>query len=106
MTPTHVWAPRGWRAIGSVPGSWGTTTVIAPLGLEGVRAPFVFPGATDTQAFRTYVEEVLAPELRPGDVVIFDNLKPHHSAHVAEAIGRVGAGIRVGVRCKVPPHAC
>ena len=88
MTPTHAWARRGKRAIGSVPTSWGSTTVIAALGLDGVRAPLVFPGATDTQAFQTYVDEVLAPELHPGDVVIFDNLKPHLAPHVAESIER------------------
>ena len=86
MTPTHAWARRGQRAIGSVPTSWGSTTVIAALSLDGVRAPLVFPGATDTQAFQTYVDEVLAPELHPGDVVIFDNLKPHLAPHVAESI--------------------
>ena len=80
MTPTHAWARRGERAEGSVPSAWGSTTVIAAMGLDGVRAPLVFPGATDTQAFQTYVDEVLAPELRPGDVVVFDNLKPHLSA--------------------------
>ena len=53
----------------------------------------VFPGTTDTQAFQTYVDEVLAPELRPGDVVVFDNLKPHRSPHVAESIGRAGASV-------------
>ena len=88
MTPTHAWARRGQRAIGSVPTSWGSTTVIAALSLDGVRAPLVFPGATDTQAFQTYVDEVLAPELHPGDVVIFDNLKPHLAPHVAESIVR------------------
>ena len=60
--------------------------MIAALGLDGVRASLVFPGATDTQAFQTYVDEVLVPELRPGDVVIFDNLKPHLAPHVAESI--------------------
>ena len=77
MTPTHAWARRGERAEGSVPSAWGSTTVIAALGLDGVRAPLIFPGATDTQAFQTYVDQVLVPELRPGDVVVFDNLKPH-----------------------------
>ena len=67
--------------------------MIAALGWDGVRAPLVFPGATDTQAFQTYVDEVLAPELRPGDVVVFDNLKPHRSPHVAESIGRAGASV-------------
>ena len=80
MRPGRASARRGKRAIGSVPTRWGSTTVIAALGLDGVRAPLVFPGATDTQAFQTYVDEVLAPELRPGDVVVFDNLKPHLSS--------------------------
>src|SRR5271157_1448850 len=100
MTPTHAWARRGKRAIGSVPTSWGSTTVIAALGLDGVRAPLVFPGATDTQAFQTYVDEVLAPELHPGDVVIFDNLKPHLAPHVAESIERAGASV-----LPLPPYS-
>ena len=100
MTPSHAWARRGKRAIGSVPTRWGSTTVIAALGLDGVRAPLVFPGATDTQAFQTYVDEVLAPELRPGDVVVFDNLKPHLSRHVAESIERAGATV-----LPLPPYS-
>jgi transposase len=100
MTPSHAWAPRGERAIGSVPTSWGSTTVIAALGLDGVRAPFVFQGATDTQAFGTYVDEVLAPELRPGDVVVFDNLKPHRSPHVKRSIRRAGASV-----LPLPPYS-
>ena len=96
---THAWARRAKRAIGSVPTSWGSTTVIAALGLDGVRAPLVFPGATDTQAFQTYVDEVLAPELHPGDVVIFDNLEPHLAPHVAESIER-GASV-----LPLPPYS-
>ena len=67
-------------------------------------APLIFPGATDTQAFQTYVDQVLVPELRPGDVVVFDNLKPHLSRHVAESIERAGgdrpapAAIQLGLR--------
>ena len=60
----------------------------------------VFPGAIDTQVFQTSVDEVLAPELRPGDVVVFDNLKPHHSAHVAESIERAGASV-----LPLPPYS-
>ena len=100
MTPTHAWARRGERAEGSVPSSWGSTTVIAALGLDGVRAPLIFPGATDTQAFQTYVDQVLVPELRPGDVVVFDNLKPHLSRHVAESIERAGATV-----LPLPPYS-
>ena len=83
-----------------MPSSWGSTTVIAALGLDGVRAPLVFPGATDTQAFQTYVDEVLVPELRRGDVVVFDNLKPHLSRHVAESIERAGATV-----LPLPPYS-
>ncbi len=53
----------------------------------------VFPGTTDTQAFQTHVDEVLAPKLRPGDVVGSGNLKPHRSAKVAKSIGRAGASV-------------
>lgn len=77
MTPAYGWAPRGERAVGSAPGSWETLTVIAALGLDGVRAPLAFPGATDTAVFESYVEQMLVPELRAGDVVIWDNLSPH-----------------------------
>ena len=63
-------------------------------------APLVFPGATDEQAFRTYVEEVLAPCLRPGDVVVFDNLAPHHAAGVVEAIRGRGA-----TALRLPPYS-
>ena len=72
MTPASAWAPRGQRAVGWRTASWETVTVIAALGLDGVRAPLAFPGATDTAAFQTYVEQALGPELHEGDVVVFD----------------------------------
>jgi transposase len=100
MTPSPAWALRGERAVGSVPTSWGSTTVIAALSLDGVRAPFVFRGATDAQAFDTYVDEVLVPELRPGDVVVFDNLKPHRSPQVRRSIRRAGASV-----LPLPPYS-
>jgi transposase len=100
MTPTHAWAPRGERAIGQVPASWGTLTFIAALGLGGVRAPLAFPGATDTAAFQTYVEMVLVPELHKGDVIVFDNLSPHLSSSVAEAIEQAGGKVM-----PLPPYS-
>jgi transposase len=100
MTPTYAWAPRGERALGSVPTSWGTLTVIAALGLDGVRTPLAFPGATDTAAFQTYVEMVLVPELRAGDVVVFDNLSPHLSSGVTAAIEQAGAEV-----LRLPPYS-
>jgi transposase len=65
--------------------------VIAALGLDGVCAPLVFPGASDAVAFESYVADVLAPELQPGDVVIWDNLPSHQGHAVAEAVRRAGA---------------
>src|SRR5271166_5802934 len=88
------------RVVGSAPASWGTVTVIAALGLDGVRAPLAFPGSTDTAAFQTYVEQVLVPELHEGDVVVFDNLKPHLAAGVAKSIE--GAGAQV---LPLPPYS-
>ena len=93
MTPAYARGPRGQRVVDSVPASWETVTVIAALGLDGVRAPVVFPGATDTAVFQAYVDQVLVPELRPGDVVVFDNIKPHLTAGVAQSI----AGARAQV---------
>ena len=63
-------------AVGSAPGSWESLTVIAALGLDGVRAPWRSRGSTDTAVFESYVEQVLAPELHAGDVVVWDNLSP------------------------------
>lgn len=100
MTPAYAWAPRGQRALGSAPASWETVTVIAALGLDGVRAPLAFAGATDTAAFQSYVEQALVPELHAGDVVVFDNIKPHLDSGVAEAIGRVGARV-----LPLPPYS-
>ena len=100
MTPAYARAPRGERAVGSAPASWESVTVIAALGLDGVRAPLAFPGATDTAAFQSYVEQVLVPELHAGDVVVLDNLKPHLAAGVAAAIDAAGASI-----LPLPPYS-
>ena len=86
-------AARGQRVHGSVPGCWDSLTLICGMRLDGVVATLAFPGATDTDAFRTYAEQVLEPQLRPGDVVIWDNLKPHKDGDVIQAVE--GAGARV-----------
>jgi transposase len=100
MTPAYAWAPRGERAVGSAPASWETVTVVAALGLDGVRAPLAFPGATDTAAFQSYVDQALVPALHKGDVVVLDNLKPHLAAGVAAAIERAGARV-----LPLPPYS-
>ncbi len=92
MTRAYGWAPRGERAVGSAPGSWESLTVIAALGRDGVRAPLVFPGSTDTAAFESSVEQVLVPELHAGDVVVWDNLSPHQAYAAAAAVRRAVPG--------------
>jgi transposase len=91
MTRTHGRAPVGERVHGAVPGHWDSVTLICGLRLSGVTAPVVFPGATDTPAFQSYVEQVLVPELQPEDVVIWDNLQPHKAAAVVAAVEQAGA---------------
>jgi transposase len=100
MTPAYAWAPRGERAYASAPGSWESVTLTAALGLDGVRAPLVFPGSTDAATFQTYVAEVLVPALHEGDVVVFDNLSAHVSPVVVEAIERAGASV-----LPLPPYS-
>jgi len=100
MTPTHGRAPRGERVIASAPASWESVTVIAALGLDGVAAPVAVPGSSNAATFLAYVEQVLVPSLRPGDVVVFDNLASHFTPGVAEAIEKVGARL-----LPLPPYS-
>ncbi len=69
---------------------WQTHTVVAALRLDGLSAPAVFDGPIDTVRFRAYVEQVLVPTLRPGDVVVLDNLAVHKQPEVRIAIEQVG----------------
>jgi transposase len=100
MTPAYGRAPKGERVEASVPASWESVTVIAAMGLGGVRAPLAFEGAIDAAMFLMYVERVLVPALRRGDVVIFDNLSSHLSPAVSEAIERAGASV-----LPLPPYS-
>jgi transposase len=93
MTRTYGRAPEGERIPKSKPGQWQTVTLITGLGLRGVVAPFAFVGATDTTAFQTYVTEILVPVVRPGDVVVWDNLKPHKNKEVIAALEEAGARV-------------
>jgi transposase len=86
-------APRGERVYGSAPGRWDSLTLVSSLRLGEVVASLAFPGATDTAAFQTYTERVLGPKLRRGDVVVWDNLKPHKNRQVVEAIQGLGARV-------------
>jgi transposase len=100
MTPAYGRAPRGERVEASVPASWESVTVIAAMGLDGVRAPLAFPGSVNAATFESYVEQVLVPALRPGDVVVFDNLSSHLGPAVFEAIERAGARV-----LPLPPYS-
>lgn len=85
-------APRGQRLVASVPhGHWKTLTFTAALRDDGISAPMVLDGAMDGDAFRTYVRDFLVPILRPGDIVVLDNLKAHKVAGIREAVQGAGA---------------
>jgi transposase len=85
-------SPRGERLVASVPhGHWKTSTFLAALRHDGLVAPCVIDGAINGAAFRAYVEQFLAPTLKPGDLVVLDNLSSHKVAGVREAIEACGA---------------
>jgi transposase len=84
----------GQRLVGHLPhGHWKTCTMISAIGLRGAFAPAVFDGPADREVFRAYVQQVLTPALRPGDIVIMDNLASHKAAGVREAIAAAEATV-------------
>ena len=92
MAPLRGWAPRGMRLITKVPhGHWKTTTFLAALRHDRIEAPWVLEGPIDGESFQIYVENVLLPTLRPGDIVIMDNLGSHKGKTVRRLIRSVGA---------------
>jgi transposase len=94
-------SPRGVRLRDYAPyGHWQTHTVIAGLRVEGLTAAAVFDGPIDNPTFLAYVEQVLVPTLRPGDVVVLDNLAMHKQAEVQAAIEGAGARLRF-----LPPYS-
>lgn len=91
MTRLYAWAPHDQRATGSVPRNHGkNTTLVAALTPDGLHAPWTIEGAMDTAAFERYVEEVLGPTLRPGQIVVLDNLSVHKAESIRQAIERRG----------------
>ena len=92
MARTRGRAPRGERLRASIPhGHWKTTTFVAGLRLSGMVAPMVLDGPINGCAFQAYVDQVLVPELRKGDIVVMDNLGSHKGAGVRAAIEATGA---------------
>ncbi len=92
MTRLRGRAPKGERAHAQAPhGHWQTLTMMSSIRLDGSTACMALEGATDTESFRTYVEAVLLPTLRPGDVVVMDNLSSHKSEPTLALIRQAGA---------------
>jgi len=101
MTRLRGRAPRGQRLINKIPhGHWKTTTLIAALGVEGIRCSTVVDGAVNGDVFEAFVRQVLLPELGPGDVVIMDNLSSHKRTRIGELIEEKRAELRY-----LPPYS-
>jgi len=87
-------AQRGQRVHAHAPqGHWNTTTIIGAMRLDGSTACMTINGATDVDVFQAYIREVLVPTLRPGDVVVRDNLSPHKSQPTLCLIAQAGAEV-------------
>jgi transposase len=92
MAPLRGWAPRGMRLVTKIPhGHWNTTTFLAALRHDRIEAPWLLEGPIDGESFAIYVEKVLLPTLRPGDIVIMDNLGSHKGKIIRRLIRSVGA---------------
>jgi transposase len=92
MTRTRGWHRRGKRLVAKVPhGHWKTLTFIAALRAGRITAPLVLDGPINGEAFLAYVEQVLVPTLKPGDVVVMDNLGSHKNQAIRDAIRAAGA---------------
>jgi len=94
MTRRYARAPRGVRVHETTPeGSWRILTILAAMSLDGIVASMTIEAATDTEIFLAYLDHVLCPALRPGQVVVMDNLSSHKVAGVRERIEAAGAEV-------------
>lgn len=101
MTRSYGRAPKGQRCIASAPlGHWETSTFVAALRHQKLTAPMLTEGPMDGPVFVAYVQNFLCPTLRPGDIVVLDNLSSHKVEGVREAIEAVGATLRY-----LPPYS-
>jgi transposase len=101
MTRTRGWWWRGEPLLAKAPhGHWQTMTFMAALRHDRITAPFVLDGPISGDSFKAYVEQVLVPTLKPGDIVIMDNLGSHKSGAIRSAIRAVGARLMF-----LPPYS-
>lgn len=101
MTRAYGRASRGQRLrMGAPHGHWKTTTFVGALSLRGMIAPFVISGPINRAAFEAYVEAVLVPELRPGDIVVIDNLSSHKGTQTRALIEAAGVELMF-----LPPYS-
>ena len=101
MTRLYGRCARGQRLVCAVPhGHWKTTTFVGALRHDGLTAPCVFDGPMNGETFRAWVEQFLVPTLKPGDIVVMDNLASHKVVGVRQAIEAAGAALRY-----LPPYS-
>jgi transposase len=101
MARLRGWAPKGERCRAAIPhGHWKTITFVGGLTLAGFVAPMLLDGPMDGESFLAWVEQMLAPTLRPGDIVVMDNLAAHKVAGVRQAIEACGAELHY-----LPPYS-
>jgi transposase len=94
-------SPRGCRCLSALPhGHWQTSTFLAALRHDRIDAPFLVEGPMDADAFTAYLEQVLCPQLRPGDTLILDNLSTHKVPSVSRLLWACGAQVRY-----LPPYS-
>jgi transposase len=94
LSPVYAWAPKGQRACWSVPRNRGAnTTVLSSMGVEGMGPSLTVEGSTTSVVFEAYVEQVLAPTLRKGQVVVMDNLSAHKGERVRQLIEERGCSL-------------
>jgi transposase len=87
LAPLYAWSPKGERALAKVPRNWGANvTLLASMSAEGMGRCLAVEGATTRGVFETYLEHLLAPSLRPGQVVVMDNLSAHKGGRVREIV--------------------
>jgi transposase len=91
LAPLYAWSKRGERAFSSVPRNWGKNiTLLASMSLEGMGECLAVEGSTTTKVFEAYIERVLVPSLRPGQVVVMDNLSAHRASRIRDLIEQRG----------------